>query len=152
MKLSKYLSTQEVACRCGCGFGEQLMDTNMGVVKLFDLIREAVGHPLHIGSGCRCASRNELVGGAPNSAHLRGTALDISCGTGQQRYNLIIAAVLAALVVQGKLQENEMAPMLANVSETLRGLGVDSRFVHIDVDHEVPRPAAWTYGKERRFV
>lgn len=152
MKLSDHLTTDEVACRCGCGFGWSLNDLSFEVTKIFELIRLAVQHPLAIGSGCRCPSRNELVGGAKNSAHLRGTALDILTPYGKSRHELIVGAVLAGLVLEGLLDEAELPSTLAAVSERIRGIGVDERFVHIDVDKAVPRPAAWVYGKERRFV
>ena len=37
------------------------------------------GAPIHVNSGYRCAALNAAVGGAANSAHVRGLAADIVC-------------------------------------------------------------------------
>lgn len=37
--------------------------------------------PITITSGYRCKELNELVGGAPNSQHMKGQAVDIQCKT-----------------------------------------------------------------------
>lgn len=47
------------------------------VLKL-EALREWCGFPLVITSGYRSVHRNQEVGGAPNSLHLRGMAVDIS--------------------------------------------------------------------------
>ncbi len=39
-------------------------------------VREAVGRPIGITSGYRCAELNKLVGSKPTSAHVRGEACD----------------------------------------------------------------------------
>lgn len=52
-----------------------------------EIVRELLGHPLHINSGYRSLKLNTAVGGAPNSAHLTGRAADFTCpeyGTPQQ--------------------------------------------------------------------
>ena len=46
--------------------------------KVLDPIRERWGVPLYVNSGYRCPELNKLVGGAPNSYHLRGMAADIT--------------------------------------------------------------------------
>ena len=43
-----------------------------------DNIREIFGHPIYITSGYRCPELNKVIGGKPNSQHLRGEALDIT--------------------------------------------------------------------------
>lgn len=42
-------------------------------------VQRLLGHPLRINSGYRCAALNEAVGGAPNSQHCRGEAVDFHC-------------------------------------------------------------------------
>lgn len=37
------------------------------------------GKPIRIHSGYRCAALNALVGGSPNSQHMRGEAIDFTC-------------------------------------------------------------------------
>jgi hypothetical protein len=42
-----------------------------------DILRSALGVPLMISSGYRCAAHNAEVGGAPSSRHLIGCAADV---------------------------------------------------------------------------
>lgn len=52
---------------------------------LLDQMREAAGVPFIITSGRRNSVTNALVGGAKNSAHLRGLAADLKCNSAQMR-------------------------------------------------------------------
>jgi hypothetical protein len=47
------------------------------VERVLDPLREAYGKPIRVTSGYRCPQLNRLVGGAPNSQHMRGEAADI---------------------------------------------------------------------------
>lgn len=47
--------------------------------SLLQSIRDEIGHPIIITSGYRCSALNSLVGGAKNSNHLHGLAVDIQC-------------------------------------------------------------------------
>ena len=47
------------------------------VENVLDPLREAYGRPIHVTSGYRCPRLNRLVGGSPNSQHMRGEAADI---------------------------------------------------------------------------
>lgn len=69
---SKYFSDAELSCKCGCG----LMPTEE-TIKLADKVREDWQAPVLCVSGARCAAHNTKVGGAPQSAHLDGLALDL---------------------------------------------------------------------------
>ena len=72
-QLSKNLTRKEVACKCGCGF--DIVDIKL--VDTFQAIRDYVGKPIYITSGCRCPEHNKKVGGEKNSAHIEGMALDM---------------------------------------------------------------------------
>ena len=48
---------------------------------VLDPLRERYGKPIYVNSGYRCPALNALVGGAKNSAHLRGQAADITAGS-----------------------------------------------------------------------
>ena len=47
------------------------------IESILDPLRELYGRPIHVTSGYRCPKLNRLVGGAPNSQHMRGEAADI---------------------------------------------------------------------------
>ena len=47
------------------------------VEQVLDPLRERYGKPIRVTSGYRCPKLNTLVGGAPNSQHMRGEAADI---------------------------------------------------------------------------
>ena len=47
------------------------------VEQVLDPLREQYGKPIRVTSGYRCPKLNNLVGGAPNSQHMRGEAADI---------------------------------------------------------------------------
>ena len=49
------------------------------LLKMLDDAREFADIPFTITSSWRSKAHNMEVGGNPNSAHLRGTAVDISC-------------------------------------------------------------------------
>src|SRR5437764_10687530 len=44
-----------------------------------EIVRTLLGHPIHVNSGYRSLKLNTAVGGAPNSAHLTGRAVDFTC-------------------------------------------------------------------------
>lgn len=41
------------------------------LLNTLQVIRDALGKPIHITSGYRCEQLNKLVGGVPNSSHKR---------------------------------------------------------------------------------
>lgn len=49
------------------------------LAETLERVRALVGKPLTITSGYRCPALNQLVGGAPKSAHTLGLAADITC-------------------------------------------------------------------------
>jgi uncharacterized protein YcbK (DUF882 family) len=74
-----HVSDDEMACRCGCGFGRQRADVSPVLLDALESLRALAGDkPLHVNSGCRCPCYNASVGGAPHSYHIRGEAADIA--------------------------------------------------------------------------
>ncbi|HXJ02091.1 MAG TPA: D-Ala-D-Ala carboxypeptidase family metallohydrolase [Micropepsaceae bacterium] len=44
-----------------------------------EAVRELLGHPITVSSGYRCPALNAAIGGAANSAHMFGYAVDFIC-------------------------------------------------------------------------
>jgi len=77
LALSPHLSTSEYHCKCKndlCRFTLVYPPT----VKAFEMVRLEVGEPIYINSAFRCHTHNHNVGGARESQHLQGTALDLA--------------------------------------------------------------------------
>ncbi len=75
MNLSANFKVKEFACRDGTD--KVLIDVDL-VAKLQDL-RTYLNKPITITSGYRTDSYNKQCGGADNSYHLKGQAVDIYC-------------------------------------------------------------------------
>lgn len=119
--LSKNFTTDEFACKCGCGY-----DTpNPELIRMLQNARDLYGKPMHITSGCRCIKHNRNVGGAANSAHIQGMAADIATPTGTARYEIIYALMASGF--------NRI------------GINFKKRFVHVDVDYSKPSPTIFSY-------
>ena len=84
MKANKYFVEKEFACKCGCGTMPQ-GQPNDELIDILCEIREHFGKPLIIKSGYRCKSHNEKVGGAKNSRHIVGDAVDFTIKDTQTR-------------------------------------------------------------------
>lgn len=78
-------------------------------LEQLDLLRENYGKPIFIRSSWRSPAKNQEVGGAPNSYHLSGRAVDIACSNGYDRLSLVREAIKLGLSV-----------------------GVSNRFIHVD--------------------
>lgn len=63
------------------------------LLAVLELVRGLAGRPVHILSGHRCPSTNELVGGALHSRHIVGDAVDIMRGLVTVRQAIACGAV-----------------------------------------------------------
>lgn len=77
-KISKNFNLKEFECTHP-DHNHVQVDENL--VDKLQKLREILGVPLIINSAYRCPERNRQVGGAKNSQHLKGTAVDISLET-----------------------------------------------------------------------
>lgn len=86
VQLSKNLWSNEVMCQGNGCCDESIISKRM--VETFQKIRDDYGGAIEIatsgGSGYRCSTHNEEVGGAKNSLHLTGSAFDLHCADKQK--------------------------------------------------------------------
>jgi hypothetical protein len=124
--LSKNLTEEEIACKCGCG----LKKLSQRTIAIFQATRDYCGFPLYITSGCRCPSHNKAVGGVADSAHQPNTqgecqALDLRFGNSQQLYKIISGLIKAGC--------NRI------------GINFAKSFVHYDTDPGKPQNVIFKY-------
>jgi hypothetical protein len=85
MKISKHLTLEELitsqtATRKGIDNTPSVqVISNLKLVaeKVFEPLREGLGKPIKISSGYRSPALNKIIGGAKNSQHTTGEALDL---------------------------------------------------------------------------
>jgi len=117
--LTKNFDRVEFACKCGCGFDE----IKQHHVEMLQQVRDEVGFPMPIASGCRCLSHNTAIGGVPDSSHMRGEASDVTCLDSERRFKLARAALKVGFT----------------------RIGIGKTFVHMDRDPFLPQPRLWLY-------
>jgi hypothetical protein len=83
------------------------------VDEVLDPLREAYGKPIRVNSGYRCPRLNRLVGGSPNSQHMRGEAADIQPVVGNEADLDFLARLLIA---NGKFDQLILYPTFIHVS------------------------------------
>lgn len=114
-----YFPPSETQCACGCGF-----DITDKTRAKFDKIRSIYGSPLVVSGPARCRKRNTQEGGAEDSRHCHGDALDILVA-GKSQYDVVRLACIA-------------------VTCGVKGIGVSSMFLHIDF-RPSDRLVTWEY-------
>lgn len=124
----KYFSENELKCK---GTGRCLMDKSF-MDQLIEL-RETFNKPMIITSGYRSKEYNDKIGGAKNSAHLYGRAVDIQV-SGKDALELIKLSLKLNFTGIGVSQKGP----------------INSRFIHIDNIGEndisgIVRPTIWSY-------
>jgi len=87
MKLSKHFDSSEFACKgksCCKGSYPVAEKLLLSLEILRGTVSKALGvdTPLNINSGFRCRAHNQSIGGAGNSYHTRGSAVDIKTPEG----------------------------------------------------------------------
>ena len=120
MRLSRNFIDHEFKCPC-CS----KVNMNSNLLYQLQKLRDSFGYPLKINSGYRCIAHNLSIGGAKNSQHLVGKAVDISTTgmTGAQKHQLLTLILRLG---------------------TFKGVGIASTFIHVDTRDAVT-PIMWTY-------
>jgi zinc D-Ala-D-Ala carboxypeptidase len=96
MKISEHLSLAEVtrseyAKRNGINNMPNPEHTEILIElaqKIFEPIRKHFNKPIYISSGYRCKALNTAIGGAKNSQHMKGEALDIDQGNRKENMEI----------------------------------------------------------------
>ena len=96
---------------------------NEDLLTMLDSVRDKFKKPITINSGYRTVSHNKKVGGKRTSSHLNGLAVDISCRTSSDRFELL--------------------NILREVGFNRIGMG--STFIHVDIDLRKAQNVIWTY-------
>lgn len=109
----------EVTCKCGCGYSH--IDTIF--VRKLIAARYIAATPFEITSWCRCPEHNKAVGGAPNSSHLKGEAVDIHVIDSNQRFWMLRSLVFAGF----------------------NRIGIGEDFIHVDMASLNPAFKLWLY-------
>jgi Peptidase M15 len=118
--MTTYFDPSETTCRCGCGF-----DITDEARDNFDKVRKLFGAPLSVSGPARCRKYNDSNGFAPRSRHVAGDALDISTA-GWTQFDIHRLVICAVETGAG-------------------GIGIHSKFIHIDFRKGNDRVAVWKY-------
>ena len=110
---TKNFKASEFTCHCGCGFN--VIDQR--VIDMAQAIRDALGIPVRVNSGCRCEKHNAACGGTKGSFHVKGLAADLSCGLGAAK----MFDTVKKLKAEGKLPNLEFCILYRR-----------KNFIHID--------------------
>ena len=121
----KYFRIEEFTCRCGCEMPTAVKENVKALVeRVLDPVRERLGKAIVVNSGYRCAVRNKVVGGAPQSQHVLGEAADIRVES--RNGNLELARIIAERDVFDQLIleecDAEGRPMWVHVSWKKSGM------------------------------
>jgi hypothetical protein len=116
-KISEHFSTDEVKCHCGCGYSL----VNRELLDMLEKARKLACVKFIINSWCRCQAYNDsLDNSVPDSAHIKGLAVDISA----------------------KLNKHIILKSLRKAG--FKRIGTAKIFIHVDMDDTKPQKE-WTY-------
>ena len=113
-----YFKREEFSCFC-CNKNK----VSDKLLSLLETCRSVYGKSMFIESGYRCEKHNAEVGGAPESAHVKGEAADIRCLSSSDRY-----ALLRVLLTFGA-----------------KRIGLHEKFIHVDVSETLAQNVMWIY-------
>ncbi len=124
IKITDHFNLQEFHSKDGTTYPEKWINSRLlKLCNQLEVVREVVKAPLIILSGYRSLKHNARVGGAKNSQHVQGTAVDVMVkGLDSKKLSAIFEDLIAKkLILDG-------------------GLGSYSNWVHYDIRKV---PARW---------
>lgn len=126
----------EAQCRCGCVMPDHVKVNMEKVFTEIEVgIRSALDLPVEVNSAYRCENHNAIVGGAPNSKHVRGEAVDLVV---RRKHGLIagqwLAGFVSAQILAGKMREGGVGTYSGSRRNVL----------HYDIGSDYPR--RWHHG------
>ena len=122
-KLSANFSVYEFGCGCGCGYD----DISPKLVDKLQSLRDLVGKPIIVTSGCRCHAYNRHIRGVINSPHLEGLAADI--------------------------QVKGMTPLtLAVLADRIYYIRIGIYPKHLHIDIKPPNPSKYWLVKNNKYI
>lgn len=101
---------------------DEVVNLNPDLVEKLDHARGFAHCPFFITSGYRSKGQNDAAGGAENSSHMRGLAVDIRCDDAFKRFRMVSALILAGF----------------------NRIGVYNAHIHVDIDRSLPQNVMWT--------
>jgi zinc D-Ala-D-Ala carboxypeptidase len=122
----EFFTEDELKCK-----GTGRCEMNEGFMNALVRLRKVYGKPMAVSSGFRDPSYNKQIGGADNSAHIYGKAVDIRV-SGVDAWRIVNLAMQGGFTGIGVKQKGP----------------VNERFIHLDTmshDDGSPRPAIWSY-------
>jgi len=119
---SKNFTLAELSCK-HCGAPPQPR-----LITELQALRDKFGAPMVITSATRCKEHNTAIGGAPDSMHLQGLAVDV--------------------MVKPSLRWALLADAMA--MGVWRGVGVNTSFIHLDLRTDTP--TVWVYGSNNKAI
>lgn len=87
----------------------QKMNMEKLIRNVLDPLRFKFGKPIYVNSGFRCATLNELIGGARNSQHMDGKAADITSGNKKDNKVIFELAQSMGLDFDQLINENQFS-------------------------------------------
>lgn len=123
LRLSNNFTLEEFACPC-CNGLPKIDEQFKLFIEMLQNTRDMYGGKIRITSGYRCINHNKEVGGASDSSHLKGIAVDVACTNDEARLKLVSSALRAGF----------------------ERIGVGNKFIHLDIDSE-KKKSMWLYKK-----
>ena len=130
-QLSKNFSSSELVSASHPEKGMAYFEFDERLIQIAQFLRDRIGSPIRINSAYRNKDYNASVGGASNSMHLYGKAIDLS-GSG------LVSFVQNAY-------DKKTSDWYHLVSLGVNGLGIYDSFVHLDT--RAGRFAFWSKKK-----